>query len=158
MRHSILQKFNSHDGAVIAYHYWQAHRATGKSLVLFHRGHEHGARLQHIVDELDVPDFDVFAWDARGHGVNDGRRGHAPNFGYFVQDAQAFHEHLLATYGVAAEDMVVIAQSVGAVIASAWVHDYAPRIRAMVLASPAFSVNLYVPGVDDCLELIHLKQ
>ena len=146
MRRATLQQFDSHDGTSIAYHYWPGKSPNGKALVLFHRGHEHGARLQHIVDELNLPDFDVFAWDARGHGVNSGRRGHAPDFGYFIRDAQAFHEHLLMTYSIAAEDMVIIAQSVGAVIASAWVHDYAPRIRAMVLASPAFSVNLYVPG------------
>src|SRR5262249_47237978 len=28
---------------------------------------------------------------------------------------------------------------------AAWAHDYAPPIRAMVLASPAFRVKLYVP-------------
>lgn len=146
MRTSTLQQFDSHDGYVLHYHHWPAINPDGKALVLFHRGHEHGARLQHIVDELDCPDFDIFAWDARGHGVNTGRRGYAPDFGYFVRDAQAFHEHLLATHGLAAENIVVIGQSVGAVIAAAWVHDYAPRLRAMVLASPAFSVKLYVPG------------
>jgi esterase/lipase/SAM-dependent methyltransferase len=41
--------------------------------------------------------------------------------------------------------MVVMAHSVGAVIATAWVHDYAPPIRALVLAVPAFRVKLYVP-------------
>ena len=41
--------------------------------------------------------------------------------------------------------MAVIAQSVGAVLVAAWAHDYAPKIRCMVLASPAFKVKLYVP-------------
>ena len=31
-------------------------------------------------------------------------------------------------------------------IAAAWVHDYAPPIRGLVLATPAFRVKLYVPG------------
>jgi alpha-beta hydrolase superfamily lysophospholipase len=39
----------------------------------------------------------------------------------------------------------VVGQSVGSVLAATWVHDYGPRIRSMVLASPAFSVKLYVP-------------
>src|SRR5581483_11122974 len=47
--------------------------------------------------------------------------------------------------GHAISDIAVIAQSVGAVIVSAWMHDYAPRIRCAVLASPAFRVKLYVP-------------
>jgi hypothetical protein len=34
---------------------------------------------------------------------------------------------------------------VGAVAVAAWVHDYAPPVRAMILATPAFRVRLYVP-------------
>ena len=43
------------------------------------------------------------------------------------------------------EDIAVVAQSVGAVVVAAWMHDYAPKIRCAVLASPAFKVKLYVP-------------
>jgi alpha-beta hydrolase superfamily lysophospholipase len=31
-------------------------------MVLFHRGHEHSGRLQHIVDELAMPDTAFYAW------------------------------------------------------------------------------------------------
>ncbi len=55
-----------------------ASRARG-AIVLFHRGHEHGGRMAHLVDELDLPDFDFFAWDARGHGRSPGARGDAPS-------------------------------------------------------------------------------
>jgi len=48
---------------------------------------------------------------------------------------------------------VVIANSIGAVVTAAWVHDYAPRIRAMVLATPAFSIKLYVPFALPLLRL-----
>ena len=41
--------------------------------------------------------------------------------------------------------MAILAQSVGSVIVAAWVHDYAPKIRCMVLVAPAFKVKLYVP-------------
>ncbi len=47
-----------------------------------------------------------------------------------------------------------MAQSVGAVLVAAWAHDYAPRIRAMVLASPAFKVKLYVPFARQGLALL----
>ena len=58
---------------------------------------------------------------------------------------KTFVEHITATTGIATEDMAVIAQSVGAVLIATWAHDYAPPIRGMVLASPAFKVKLYVP-------------
>ena len=55
--------------------------------------------------------------------------------------------------GIDVEDMAVVAQTVGAVLATTWVHDYAPKIRALVLASPAFSVKLYVPFAKEGIAL-----
>ena len=49
----------------------------------------------------------------------------------------------------------MIAQSVGAVLAAIWAHDYAPNIRCLVLASPAFKVKLYVPFARTGLKLRH---
>ena len=56
---------------------------------------------------------------------------------------------------MATHELVVLGQSVGAVLAAAWVHDYAPLVRAMVLASPAFSIKLYVPFARPGLALMH---
>jgi alpha-beta hydrolase superfamily lysophospholipase len=113
---------------------------------MLHRGHEHSGRLQHIVEELGLAeDISYFAWDARGHGKTEGERGYAEDFGVLVQDLESFVQHIEREHGIARENIIVVAQSVGAVIAAAWVHDYAPRIRALALASPAFSVKLYVP-------------
>jgi alpha-beta hydrolase superfamily lysophospholipase len=97
------------------------------------------------VDELQLPDFSFFAYDARGYGLSPGERGFSPSLTTSVRDVQAFVDHICAEYGFALENIVVIAQSVGAVVASTWAHDYAPNIRCMVLASPAFKVKLYVP-------------
>jgi alpha-beta hydrolase superfamily lysophospholipase/SAM-dependent methyltransferase len=112
---------------------------------MFHRGHEHSGRMAHLADELNLPEFDVFAWDARGHGASPGARGDSPSFGTTVRDIQTFIDHIRETYGIAEEDMAVLAQSVGAVLVSTWAHDYAPKVRCLVLASPAFKVKLYVP-------------
>ena len=49
--------------------------------------------------------------------------------------------------------MVVVANSVGAVVAATWVHDYAPRIRGLVMAAAAFDIKLYVPLAKPALRL-----
>jgi alpha-beta hydrolase superfamily lysophospholipase len=139
-------RFRTHDGVDLFYRHWPAQGGQRRgSIVLFHRGHEHSGRMAHLVDELDLPDFDVFAWDARGHGRSPGERGFSPSFGTSVRDIQTFMAHLATDHMVRPEETFVIAQSVGAVLASTWVHDYAPRLRGMTLASPAFKVKLYVP-------------
>ncbi|RON51003.1 bifunctional alpha/beta hydrolase/class I SAM-dependent methyltransferase [Pseudomonas frederiksbergensis] len=149
MRETQNQTFTTHDGVELFYRHWPATAAhpgeSRKAVLLFHRGHEHSGRIAHLVDELDLPGFDFFAWDARGHGQSPGARGDSPSFATSVRDVQTFCDHLNTVHQIDEENMAVIAQSVGAVIVSTWVHDYAPRIRALVLASPAFKVKLYVP-------------
>ena len=147
--------FNTHDGESLFYRYWPATAAKRRgAIVMFHRGHEHSARMAHLVDELDLPDFDFIAWDARGHGHSPGPRGFSPSIGHSVRDVQTFVEHIEATHGVAQADMHILAQSVGAVLVSAWAHDYAPRVRGLSLASPAFEVKLYVPFARQGLALM----
>ncbi|WP_425317663.1 bifunctional alpha/beta hydrolase/class I SAM-dependent methyltransferase [Pseudomonas nitroreducens] len=156
MRESSNHHFITHDGVELFYRHWPALPADDeprRAVVLFHRGHEHSGRIGHLADELDLPGFDVFAWDARGHGQSPGARGDSPSFGTSVRDVQTFVEHIAATHGIAISDMAVVAQSVGAVVASTWVHDYAPPIRSLVLASPAFKVKLYVPLARPGLKL-----
>jgi alpha-beta hydrolase superfamily lysophospholipase len=148
--------FHTHDEVSLFYRHWPATGGTRRgAIVLFHRGHEHGARMSHLVDELDLPDFDFFAWDARGHGKSPGQRGYSPSFATSVRDVQTFIQHIASVHGVPPEDIHVIAQSVGAVLVATWAHDYAPRVRGLTLASPAFKVKLYVPFARAGLGLMH---
>ena len=133
------------DGTNIFYRAWLPATPTEKVLLLFHRGHEHSGRLVDVIEALNLPDVAVFAWDARGHGRSDGDRGYAPSFGCMVHDVDTFVRHVCEHHGYQIENMVVLAHSVGAVTVSTWVHDYAPPIKALILATPAFKVKLYVP-------------
>jgi len=157
MRESRLLTFSTHDALELSYHHWPALSSTGptrRAVVMFHRGHEHSGRLAHLVDELDLPDCDFFAWDARGHGLSPGTRGDSPSFATSVRDVQTFIDHIGSMHCIKEEDLAIVAQSVGAVVIATWAHDYAPKVRALVLASPAFKVKLYVPFARTGLRLI----
>ncbi len=150
----IESAFASHDGVELFYRSWPARSGITKgAIVLLHRGHEHGGRVAHLVEELGLDDFAFYAWDARGHGRSPGERGHSPSFAHSVRDLDCFVRHIRETGGFAIDQVAVVAQSVGAVLASTWVHDYAPEIRALVLASPAFDVKLYVPFAREGIAL-----
>lgn len=153
-RTAVERTFTAHDGVELFFRHWPARAAPAGAILLFHRGHEHGGRMAHLVDELDLPDHAFYAWDARGHGRSPGPRGAAPSLGTLVRDIDGFVRHLREADGVPTEAIAVVAQSVGAVLAAAWVHDHAPRVRALVLASPAFSVRLYVPLARPGLALL----
>ncbi|GAA4160001.1 bifunctional alpha/beta hydrolase/class I SAM-dependent methyltransferase [Shinella granuli] len=150
----IESAFASHDGVELFYRAWPARSGAAKgAVVLLHRGHEHSGRVAHIAEELGLDDFAFYAWDARGHGRSPGERGHSPSFAHSVRDLDCFVRHISETGGFSMDQVAVVAQSVGAVLASTWVHDYAPDIRALVLASPAFDVKLYVPFAREGIAL-----
>ncbi|MGQ7960181.1 bifunctional alpha/beta hydrolase/class I SAM-dependent methyltransferase [Pseudomonas sp. SP16.1] len=158
MRPVQLSTFTTHDGVELSYRHWPAQQPSAgarQAVLLFHRGHEHGGRMAHLVYELDLPHCDFFAWDARGHGLSPGARGDSPSFASSVRDVQTFVEHIGSRHGIAEQNLAVVAQSVGAVIVATWAHDYAPRVRCLVLASPAFKVKLYVPFARPGLKLLH---
>jgi alpha-beta hydrolase superfamily lysophospholipase/SAM-dependent methyltransferase len=149
--------FTADDGAKLIYRRWPAARpsaqAAGKAMMLFHRGHEHSLRWQETVNALGLDDVDVYAWDARGHGDSDGERGSARDIAQMVHDANDWARHLQSTHNLDLTNTIVIAHSVGGVVATAWVHDYAPPIRGLILATPAFAVKLYVPLAIPALKL-----
>lgn len=157
--------FSTHDQTELFYQHWTStgsekalnsasNSKARKAIVIFHRGHEHSGRVAHLIDELNLPDFDYFAWDARGHGESPGERGDAPSFSACVKDIQYFIEHIKTTYQIEEQNIAIIGQSVGAVLSATWVHDYAPKIRALCLASPAFEIKLYVPFAEPGLKIL----
>lgn len=147
--------FQTADGTALFYRYRPAQNGnTRQAIILFHRGHEHSGRMMFVADELGFDDFAYFAWDARGHGNSPGERGDSPSMATSIADIQDFVHHIEREYGIPTENITVIAQSVGAVLVSAWLHDYAPKIRCAVLASPAFKVKLYVPFARSGLKLM----
>jgi alpha-beta hydrolase superfamily lysophospholipase len=156
MRAAEERFFTTHDQVELFYRHWPAQSGTDKkAVVIFHRGHEHSGRLQHIVDELKLDDTAMFAWDARGHGRSPGARGDSPSFATSVKDIDTFVRHIAVAHDILLGSIVVIGQSVGAVLVATWAHDYAPQVRCLVLTAPAFRVKLYVPFARAGLNLLY---
>lgn len=152
--HSTEHSFESWDGTELFFRHWQPEVKSDKAIVLFHRGHEHSGRWQDVIEKLGMEDVNFFAWDARGHGRSPGERGYAESFGALVKDTDSFVSHISDTHNIPTENMIIFAHSVGSVLVSTWVHDYAPNIRGLVLGSPALRVRLYVPFAVPGLRLL----
>ena len=146
--------FLSFDGTSLFYRVWEPKVALPekKALIILHRGHEHSGRLYELLEGLALENFYAFAFDLRGHGLSPGARGYAPDFSYHVKDLNTFSQLITQEYEISIKNIAIVANSVGAVIATTWVHDYAPEVRCMALAAPAFDIKLYVP-----LALLGLK-
>ena len=116
-----------------------------RQVVLLHRGHEHSGRLEELGQQFAAAGYQVFAWDARGNGRSGGIKDHAESVTELERDLNDFVQLVVAQTGIAIDDTLLIASSIGAVLAAAWVHDYAPNIRGMILGTPALKIRLYLP-------------
>jgi len=151
--HQTSGEFVSRDGSALFFRAWAPPEPSDKAVILLHRGHEHSGRLAGLFEELDLDDFWGFAWDQRGHGHSPGERGYAESYAKMVRDLDDFVHFVSEKHSIPINNMVVVANSVGAVTAATWVHDYAPAIRAVVMAAPAFRIKLYVPFAIPLLRL-----
>ena len=70
-----------------------------------------------------------------------------------VRDLDAFVKFVCAKENKKPRDIFIVANSVAGVVASTWVHDYAPDIRGMALVAPAFKIKLYMPFANELLKL-----
>lgn len=138
-------EFETWDGMKLFHRVWPATRPTSKTVVLFHGGHEHSGRFDDLVERLGREDTTYFAWDARGHGRSPGRRGYANALGEITRDLEMFLRHLTQAHQFSSADAVFLGHSVGSLTVLAYVRDYQPPIRGMILGSPALHVRTYVP-------------
>ena len=146
--------FTSFDGVELFYRHWISSASGKKAVILLHRGHEHSGRVASLFHDLNLDGFQGFAYDMRGHGKSPGERGVAENYGVLIKDLNAFMNHIRDSHGIATTDMALVANSVGAVNAVTWLHDYGVQVRCMVLAAPAFRIKLYVPLAIPGLRLL----
>ena len=150
--HDTEHMFIAEDGAKIAYRAWWPAGVARRGLILLHRGHEHAGRLAGVARALDLAQTVVFAWDARGHGQTGG--ADAVSVTALVRDLDQLVRVIGEEHGLGPERLAVMGQSLGAVVAAAWVHDHAPPIRALVLVTPAFGIRLWVPLARPALRLL----
>lgn len=148
-----IGNFTSFDGAELFYREWQPQsNANGRIVLLLHRGHEHSERLDPIACSSIFAGYKIFSYDNRGHGHT--RMEATYEFMNLVRDLESFVCFVCAKEKKVPEDIFIVANSVAGVVASTWVHDFAPRIAGMTLVAPAFVIKLYVPFVKPSLELM----
>ena len=134
--------FNTFDRNKIFYRVWNFEK-NKKTLIIIHRGHEHSERLNELAQDEKFLKYNIFAYDLRGHGYTETKT--SPNAMDYVRDLASFVNHIKNEYQIKEEDIFIVANSIGGVILSAYVHDFAPNIAGIALLAPAFEIKLYIP-------------
>ena len=143
--------FDTFDGNKIFYRKWNFEKDK-KTLIIIHRGHEHSERLSELTQDEKFLKYNIFAYDLRGHGYT--KIKSSPNSMDYVRDLDSFVKHIKSEYQIKEEDIFIIANSIGGVILSAYVHDFAPNIAGIALLAPAFEIKLYIPFAKQLVTLL----
>ena len=143
--------FNTFDGNKIFYRTWNFEK-NKKTLIIIHRGHEHSERLSELAQDEKFLKYNIFAYDLRGHGYTETKT--SPNAMDYVRDLASFVNHIKNEYQIKEEDIFIVANSIGGVILSAYVHDFAPNIAGIALLAPAFEIKLYIPFARELVILL----
>jgi alpha-beta hydrolase superfamily lysophospholipase len=124
-------------------------RAT---LVLTHGIAEHSESYNELAQDLVPLGWDIYAWDMRGHGRSEGRRGYIDDFHRFSRDLDRFVKYLRSgPLKNSKVPLVMFGHSMGGLVTLRYLVDQGeatPAIAA-VLSSPALGIAMPIPPLKE---------
>ncbi len=94
---SEIDYFLSHDGLRLYYRLWDCENP--ESIVcIIHGLAEHSGRYEHVAKHFNNQNISVFGIDLRGHGISQGKRGHAKSYDLLLSDVEELLKIARATY------------------------------------------------------------
>ncbi|RYZ76659.1 MAG: alpha/beta hydrolase [Proteobacteria bacterium] len=145
--------------ADVFYQTWTtpAARAT---LVLTHGLGEHSESYWKVADDLARIGYDVIAWDLRGHGRSEGKRGHVDQFEDYSHDLAQLLQYLKKSKHLT-KPFVLMAHSMGGLVQFKYLisNEFAsgPQPVAAVFSAPLLDVAMAVPVLKDAAAKLTFK-
>jgi len=114
------------------------------AIVLVHGLGEHSGRYEEAAVRLCGYGFSTYAFDLRGHGVSEGRRGHTPSFEVYLQDLDRFRREVQGLSDPRTT-LFLVGHSMGGLIALRYYEEYDNPFRALVALAPWLATVMPVP-------------
>lgn len=140
--------FLGYNNADLFYQTWSVPSARG-TLVVTHGLAEHSESYLRFAEGMNRRGWNVIAWDSRGHGKSDGKRGYVEDFAYFAEDLKLFVDHLKKS-GSFKSPFCFVAHSMGGLILLKTLINYGSMgAKAVSLSSPLLGITVKVPPAKD---------
>ncbi|NCT82111.1 MAG: alpha/beta hydrolase [Comamonadaceae bacterium] len=141
-----MSSLTTDDGLRLHLHHWPAPAAARGRLLLVHGLGEHGGRYAHVAAALNAAGWDVHAWDHRGHGRSEGRRGDIPVPDALLRDTARVIDALRQP----GQRFVLLGHSMGGAVAARFAAEaladrpaaWSRPLDGLVLSSPALDPGL----------------
>jgi lysophospholipase len=126
--------------------YYQGWEATDPhaGILVVHGLAEHGGRYAEFGRRMAASGLSTYALDLRGHGLSDGRRGHADRFELLLQDVDRFRREIS---GITDGELplFLLGHSMGGLIAARYIEEYDCRFTGAIIISPWLATAMPIP-------------
>lgn len=146
--------FKGYNTEKLFYQEWS--QPQPKGLIIITHGHgEHSESYHRLIDGLYGSGWNFIAWDWRGHGRSEGKRGYAGHFSHYVGDYQKFLELLSRQSAYRQLPWVTLGHSMGGLIQTNELLQNKMNlpIRAQILSAPLLGMRVEVPLLKDVAAL-----
>lgn len=139
-------EWTSNDGLRIFGQQWEADSSEPKAVIcLVHGFGEHSSRYEHVADFFTKNGYALIAYDHRGHGRSEGKKGHFPSYDEFLNDVgnllkqadQNFPDIPKFLYG----------HSMGGNVVANYAIKRKPDVMGVILSSPFFNTAFEPPAI-----------
>ena len=142
--------FRGYGGTELFFQSW-SRPENNETLVITHGIAEHSECYAPTAESLVHFGWNIVAWDLRGHGRSEGKRGYVAEFADYSRDLAHLLKFLKSSDRIKS-NFALLGHSMGGLVTLRHLVDDetgAPRPRAAVLSSPLLGIALAVPVVKD---------
>ncbi len=128
----------------------RGHSPSAATIVVTHGIAEHSDCYERFAEAVTKQGYTVFAWDLRGHGHSDGKRGYVNRFEDFSDDLEAVTRFVKSEFWDKNTPLFLFGHSMGGLITLKLLLDHSPSdFYGLILSSPALGLSLEVPKVKE---------
>jgi alpha-beta hydrolase superfamily lysophospholipase len=132
--------FNGVDGTELFFRVIEPLTAPKAAVILVHGHGDHSGGLQNISESLVNKGYIVYAFDLRGHGKSDGKRGFIQSWDEFRGDLHEFRK--LVSLDQPQLPLYIVGHSIGGLITLDYVLNHSSGISGIIAISPAISYEV----------------
>ena len=109
------------DGLSLKGRYWSCEGQVLMRLLIIHGLGEHCGRYGHVAQYFNAKGVEVFAFDQRGHGLSEGKRGFSPTHAHLLEDLRVVKNSIEKGDGI---PLFLYGHSFGGNVLSAYLMEY----------------------------------
>lgn len=137
--------FKGHQDINLFFQIWEQPNARG-TVIITHGHGEHSECYSRLIKAFENDKWSFYAWDLRGHGRSEGRRGYAAEFDDYCKDYSIFLKQVLENEKVKQGPVILFCHSMGGLIQlKTLLRQPDVPCAAMVVSAPLLGLSVPVP-------------